>query len=259
MVGACRRYIDVNPVSTFTGYLIPAAVPCALTTLTLADIVIEHHSPPTEEPGALITLPELLDDPKYKAFFLKVPKTLKPLPGQKPWRVFIQQRTDGPWAKKEYERYADAFATIRKYLKDGRLHDGAIQSRGIAFGPPERTVKVVKNGRPVYHLRAGKKVLGSDGLPIQVTRTILWRPKLEASEETHTWCTYCRRPTVFRWFLSHHAVKASGLHGMVDVSDRRCTICGAREDYVRTTTATARPPHFDPRSYLNAKPSRTRR
>lgn len=207
----------------------------------------------------MITLPELLEDEKYKSFFVKVPKTVKPLPGQKPWRVFIQQRTDGPWAKKEYERYADAFATIRKYLKDGRLHDGAIQSRGIAFGPPERIAKVVKGGRPVYHERNGKRVLDAAGRPIQVTRVVLWRPKLDASEETHVWCTYCRRPTVFRWFHSHHAVKLSGLHGMVDPSDRRCTICGAREDYIRTTAKTARPPHFDPLAHITAKPSRTRR
>lgn len=208
----------------------------------------------------MITLPELLDDRHYREFFLKVPKTLKPMPGQKPWRVFIQQKSGGPWAKKEYERYADAFALVRKYLKDGRLHDGAIHSRGIAFGPPERVAKVVKGGRPVYHTgQNGKRVLGADGKPIQVTRTVLWRPKLDVAEETHLWCTYCRRPTVFRWFISHHALKASGLSDMVNPGDRRCTICGAREDYIRTTAGTARPPHFDPLAHHTVKRSRTRR
>jgi hypothetical protein len=185
---------------------------------------------------------------------------LKPLPGQKPWRVYIQQKIDGPWAKKEYERYVDAFALVRKYLKNGRLYDGTIQSRSIAFGPPERVAKVVKGGRPVYHTNSnGKRVLDAQGQPIQVTRTVLWRPRLGPTDEAHIWCTYCRRPTVFQWFLSHHAVKASGLSGMVDPGDRRCTICGARENYIRTTAGTARPPHFDPLAHLTAKPSRTRR
>ncbi len=207
----------------------------------------------------MITLPELLEDPKFKEFFLTTPKVLKPLEGQKPWRIFVQQRPDGPWAKKEYERYAEAFRTIRAYLKSNRLHDGTIQSRGIAFGPPQRTVKLVQGGKPVYHLRGGKPVVGSDGKPIQKTTTVLWKPRIEASDEPHAWCTYCRRPTVFRWFVNHHAVKTSGLQGMVDPGDRRCTICGAREEFIRTTLGTARPPHFDPLAHVNAKRNKTRR
>jgi hypothetical protein len=213
----------------------------------------------TEEPGALITLAELLDDPKYKQYFTTVPKTLEPSEGEKPWRVYVQQKSNGPWGKKEYVRYVDAFKTIRKYIKSGRLHDGTIQSRGIAYGPPERIVKITQGGRPVYHERNGQRILGADGLPIQVTKSVLWRPRIEPSEESHTWCTYCRRPVVFRWFLNHHAIKAAGLHNMVDTSSRRCTICGVREEFNRTVSTTARPPHFDPRAYLTAKRPRTRR
>lgn len=207
----------------------------------------------------MITLPELLEDPKYREFFLTPPKVLKPLEGQKPWRIFVQRDVDGPWAKREYERYADAFKTIRTYLKGGRLHDGTIQSRGIAYGPPQKVARVVQGGKPVYHTRAGKQILDSAGRPVQKTVTVLWRPKLDASDEPHTWCTYCRRPTVFRWFVNHHAIRTSGLQGMVDPGDRRCTICGAREDFVRTTVKTARPPHFDPLSHINVKRSKARR
>lgn len=207
----------------------------------------------------MISLPELLEDKKYREFFLKVPKTVKPAEGQLPWRVYIQREPGGSWAKKEHASYVDAFKTIRLYLKRNRLHDGAIQSRGIAYGPPERIVKITKGGRPLYHERNGKRVLGTDGKPIQVTETRLWRPRIEASEESHTWCSYCRRPTVFRWFLNHHALKASGLQDIIDKSDRRCSICGVREEFNRTISKTSRPPGFDPLAHVNVKRSRTRR
>jgi hypothetical protein len=207
----------------------------------------------------LITLPELLDDPMYRKFFLTVPKVYKPLPGGKPWRAFIRQRPDGPWAKKEFERYAEAFDLIKKYRKLGKLYDGAIQSRSIAYGPPERVARVVKGGKPVYHTRDGKRILGADGKPIQKTVTIAWRPKLEATEEAHLWCTFCRRPTVFKWFLSHHMVKTWNLHGLVDVGDRRCTICGAKEEFVQSTRVQAFSPDYDPLAYLKTKRIRSRR
>lgn len=206
----------------------------------------------------MITLPELLEDARYKKYFCTPPKMLI-IPGQKPWQIKVQLEQGGSWRKKEFATYVEAFNAIRPYLKDGRLYDGAIRSRSIAFGPPERIAKIVKNGRPVYHTRNGKRVLDNEGRPIQLTKVVLWRPKLDASEETHIWCTYCRRPTVFQWFTSHHALRTSGLHGMVDPSDRRCTICGAREDYIRTTANTARRPSFDPRSHLVASNRRTRR
>lgn len=220
--------------------------------------MIEHYPPLTEEPG-LITLPELLEDPRYKRFFLTPPKMLKPLPGQKPWRVLVQRRSGGPWAKKETDTYAAAFRIIKHNLGAGTLHDGTIQSRGIAYGPPLRIAKVTKGGRPVWHRRDGKLVLDSDGNRIQVTRTIEWKPKLDIADEVHDWCTFCRRPTVFRWFRSHHALRAAGLQDMADPSDRRCTICGARESFVRTTRSNARPPGYDPTNYLIKPRKRNRR
>lgn len=207
----------------------------------------------------MITLPELLEDARYKAFFTTPPKMLKPLPGQKPWRVMIQRKQDGPWAKKETETYADAFRIIRHNLRAGTLYDGTIQSRGIAFGPPVRIAKVTRGGKPVYHTRDGKRVLGPDGKPIQKTVVVEWKPKLDPSDDPHTWCTFCRRPTVFRWFRSHHALRKAGLQDIVDLSHRRCTICGAREDFIRTTLGNARPPGFDPTAYRIKPKKRNRR
>lgn len=207
----------------------------------------------------MITLPELLEDPRYKKFFLTPPKMLKPLPGQKPWRVLVQRKQGGPWAKKEFETYADGFRVIRHNLRAGTLYDGALQSRGIAFGPPVRIAKVTKGGEPVWHRRDGKIVLDADGRRIQKTVTVEWKPKVDPSDEPHQWCTFCRRPTVLRWFASHHALRTAGLQELVDPSDRRCTICGAREDFIRATRGNARPPSFDPLSYVTKPRKRNRK
>lgn len=203
----------------------------------------------TEEPG-LITLVELLEDARFKAFFQTPPKMLKPLPGQLPWRVHVQRQAGGPWAKKEVATYAEGFRIIRHNLRAGTLHDGAIQSRSIPFGPPFRIAKVTRGGKPVYHLKDGKRVLGTDGRPIQKTVKVDWKPSLDPTEDAHDWCTYCRRPTVFRWFKSHRALRSAGLQGLADPGDRRCTICGARESFIRSTLSSARPPGYDPVGYL---------
>lgn len=196
----------------------------------------------------MITLPELLKDPKYLEFFKTVPKTLVPLAGHKPWRLYIQKRADGPWSKKDFERYADAFRWLARCLKgEGNtpIHDAAIQSRGIAFAPPTRIAKVTKNGKPVYQV-------GSDGKRVQKTVIVRWRPRLDGMEEAHIWCPYCRRPTVFRWFRSHHALRASGMDGLVDPSDKRCTICGVREQFAVEVLPSARLPHYDPRDAVRS-------
>lgn len=199
----------------------------------------------------MITLPELLRDPTYREFFSKVPKDFKPAPGRKPWRLYIQQEVDGTWSRKDFESYADAYKVLVRYLKGGRLHDGAIQSRGIAFAPPQRIAKVTKAGKPVM-------VVGSNGSRQQKTITVEWRPRLSGDEEAHSWCTYCRRPTVFRWFKSHHAFRGSALADILDPSDQRCTICGAREQFVRSTLGTARPVNYDPRHVLRTSRRRNR-
>jgi hypothetical protein len=188
----------------------------------------------------LITLPELLEDPKYREFFLTVPKTTVPKPGHQPWRLLIQREAGGSWAKKEFEKYADAFRRLAPDLRGGRVHDAAIQSRGIAFAPPTRVARITKGGKPVYQV-------GADGKRVQKTVIVRWKPRLDRDEEPHTWCTYCRRPTVFRWFKAHHLIRGTTLDGLVDPGSRRCTICGVREEFVATTLGTARLPSYDPR------------
>jgi hypothetical protein len=213
-------------------------------TINLVGIASLHHRN-IDRGLYMLTLPELLEDKRYKEFFTTVPKVVV-RPGQLPWRLMIQQHADGPWAKKEFPRYADAFRLLARRLRDNTVHDGAICSRGIAFAPPQRIVRITKGGKPVM-------ARTSRGELVQKTAVSIWEPRLPLGEETHIWCTYCRRPTVFRWFRTHHLIKGTELQGLTDVSDKRCTICGARESFIRSTAGSARKPGFDPRAVVNVR------
>ena len=194
----------------------------------------------------MITLPELLTDSRFKSYFCTPPKQG---PSQSAnWRIYVQRTPEGRWLKKDFENYADAFRRLGRELKAGNLHDGAIQSRGIAYAPPQRIVAVTKGGRPVM-------VKNSRGEAQQKTAVVVWRPRLSADDEVHTWCPYCRRPTVFQWFLNHHSTRGSVLAGITDPSERRCTICGAREDFVRSVSKSA----WLPGQTFRPKPQRRKR
>lgn len=93
--------------------------------------------------------------------------------------------------------------------------------------------------------------------PQQKTAIVAWKPRLDGMEEEHIWCTYCRRPTVFRWFTAHHTLRNSPVAGTTDPTDRRCTICGVREDFIRSTQGSAHRPGYSiiPR----VKPGKRRR
>ena len=168
----------------------------------------------------MITLPELLRDEKYKAYFLKVPKLLSPNASQ-PWRLHIETK-EGKWLSKEFDTYPDAFRVLKKYLQAGKVRDAAISCRRQQFDPPTRVVRV-----------KGKFVKNSQGELQQVTRVVTWKPNLGAVEETerHDWCPYCRRPVVFRAVKVHHALSAKrlGVGISIDPEVPRCPFCGASE------------------------------
>lgn len=167
----------------------------------------------------MLTIHELLEDKQYKEFFLKQPQ-MPPIYRQQqksPWRVYIQRELDGPWAKKDLPSYTEAFKLFKRYKPD--IHDAAICSRAVAFAPPYRFVRIKGQYREV--VRKGKKE------KVQVTKLVVWKPQLPQEESPHRWCTYCRRPTVFRYFSRHHAF---GKEMSISQADLRCTICGIRED-----------------------------
>lgn len=161
----------------------------------------------------MLTIHELLEDKRYKEYFLKAPG-MPPVYRQQqmlPWRVYIQREADGAWAKKDLPTYVEAFRLFKKYRPN--IHDAAITSRSVAFAPPHRFVRI--KGKYVVH--KGKKT--------QVTKLVVWRPQLPPEESAHNWCTYCRRPTVFRYFSKHHAF---GNSMPISQEELRCTICGIR-------------------------------
>lgn len=171
--------------------------------------------------AAMITLPELLEDKAYREFFTTKPSSPPAHPlASPPWRVYIQRRLDGPWARRDFRTYTQAFKFIRPHLKT--CHDGAIQSKGVAYRPPGRLVRVTRNGAPIM-------VKMTDGTYTQKTKFVEWRPHLPEGEGVHHWCPYCRRPTVFRWFSNHHAFPKGSVF---DPSLTRCIICGASERLV---------------------------
>ena len=167
----------------------------------------------------MINIHELLEDPIYKAYFLeqpKVPWAKKPTM-TKPWRLYVMLKGTKTWRRKEFDTYADAFKYLRTLMKQGRISDAAIHCKRYAFDPPTRLAKI-----------RGKFKIGSDGKKRQVVKEVRWRERLHVDEiETHTWCPYCRRPTVFKYYTKHHALKSLG--GIVDSSVRRCCICGISE------------------------------
>lgn len=167
----------------------------------------------------LLTIHELLQDKQYKEFFLRAPAMPVVYRQQQmlPWRVYIQREVDGAWAKKDLPTYREAFALFRRYKPE--IHDAAIMSRAVAFAPPHRLVRIRGQYREV--VRKGKKE------KVQVTKLVVWKPKLPQEESPHQWCTYCRRPTVFRYFSKHHAF---GKNMNITQDELRCMICGIRLD-----------------------------
>lgn len=167
----------------------------------------------------MIPMSELVKDPVYKKFLQTKPE-LPPIVRSKkrqqspPWVVYVQREVEGPWGKKEFWKYSDAFQFLKKCLKL-KVHDAAINCKRYPSNPPTRFVRI-----------KGKYVIGSDGVKRQATTVVAWKPKLLPEDPDHEWCRYCRRPTEFKYYRRHKALKGA-FH--VDPSTRRCCICGASE------------------------------
>lgn len=167
----------------------------------------------------MIPMSELLKDRFYRSFLEKTPelpevaasKTKAKTP---PWVVYVQRDVDGKWGRRAFWKYKKALKFMLKYV-DAGAHDAALNCRRVAFDPPSRRVRI-----------KGKFVRGSDGVERQATKLVTWRlpAALAADEQEHHWCKYCRRPTVFKYYRRHKALKDLE---QVDQSVPRCSICGA--------------------------------
>lgn len=164
----------------------------------------------------MIPMSELVKDPDYRRY-LQTPPVMPRIARDSekykrpPWVVYIQKDANGPWGKKEFWAYKDAFKFMARHLKAG-AYDAALNNRRIGFDPPYRFVRI-----------KGKYVTGSDGERRQATKRVPWRPRLLPEDREHLWCRYCRRPTTFRYFRKHKAFGSQP----VDSTIKRCTICGA--------------------------------
>lgn len=168
----------------------------------------------------MITIHDLLEDSRYKEFFLQVPKAPATLPGMTPpWVLYVRFRGEKRWRKKEFSSYAQAFKLLKRLIHQGKVHDAAINNKRQSFPPPMRLVRI-----------KGKFVRGSDNVKRQATKFVEWSPKIPGDEmDEHKWCPYCRRPTVFKWYSRHHALPNIAKGVVIDASVRRCCICGASE------------------------------
>lgn len=162
---------------------------------------------------------DLVKDPTYRKF-LETKPSLPPVARSKklqvtpPWTVYIQVHVDGPWGKKGFWKYSEAFKFMAAWMRKG-CHDAAINCKRVHFGPPRKLVRV-----------KGKYVTGSDGKKRQATKYTTWKPQLGDGDPDHIWCVFCRRPTVFKYYSKHRVL------GSVLPYKRRCCICGASEQLV---------------------------
>jgi hypothetical protein len=179
----------------------------------------------------MLSIHDLLEDSRYKEFFCKVP-ALPPhmkVPEAKPYRLFVRYKGEDRWRTRDFHTYKEAFLKLKSLMP--RVADAAINSKAVPARPPHRVVKIKGKYQTT---KAGKFVLDAAGQKKQLTRIVDWKPRMPADEfQEHFWCPYCRRPTVFNYFVSHHALSNRKLGGMpLDPTIKRCCICGASERIV---------------------------
>lgn len=149
------------------------------------------------------TLRKQLKDPAFRAWMKKTPRKNR-RPGYKNWRVFVQKKKNGPWARVDFHTYEEALAFLLPKIEDKTFYDGAIASKWWTFKPPK--VRVKGSGSIKLHMPPG------------------------LDEPNAWWCPFCRRVTTFTWFKRHHNMK-SYLCGQT----KQCHICGAPMKWTRPT------------------------
>lgn len=168
----------------------------------------------------MITLSELLKDPTYKQFFLKIPQLpAHYTPTSMPWKLMVLKAGEEQWRTKRFGTYKEAFLALKKVLPNS--YDALINCPGLTWQPPIRIFKGRVKGK-----------FDANGKPIIVTRAEVWKPQIMADMATHYWCPYCRRPTKFGYYNNHLSMtkaRVGNRGSAVDPTLLRCAICGASE------------------------------
>lgn len=142
-----------------------------------------------------LTIHELLEDPHYAKWITMEPKiTVKG--SQAPWFIYAKRKKKGPWSRAEAPSYAKALEWLQAHLDE--FYDIVITSKRQAFRP---FVIRVDGTRDYWPCPPG-----------------------------YIWCTYCRRPTKFRYFTHHHALPR---HIPVVEYEKRCEVCGVRLKFIK--------------------------
>lgn len=151
--------------------------------------------------------------PAIKKMLQTKPPRLNVAPISPPWRVYARRTEQSGWARKDFPTYVAAYNFVK--VKLPLWHDVSITSKRQRFDPPSRIVRVTRGGRPV--------MVNTPNGPQQKTKVVPIKPP-----PLHTWCLYCRRFTIFTWFVTHHAHRGEAAL-LMDPSARRCCVCGIQE------------------------------
>lgn len=152
--------------------------------------------------------------PGIKELLTTKPPKINCPPVSPPWRIYALRTESSGWARKDFDTYKGAFDFWK--LKRKVWYDVSITSKRQSFKPPGRLVKLKRQGQPV--------MIKTPTGPRQATKLVPIKPP-----PGHLWCLYCRRFTVFTYFLKHHAFKTENQQLTYDPTERRCCVCGIRE------------------------------
>lgn len=140
----------------------------------------------------MLTLREQLQHKPFRLWTQKKPN-LKAVGTKPPWRIYVQREELGNWAFRDFATWEEGYRYLVKNLK--RWHDIALHCKRQPFQPP------------IVRVAGVRRAYSPAPAPFD-----------------HNWCGYCRRMTVFRFFINgrHPAI------GRCDPSEARCIICGFR-------------------------------
>ena len=162
-----------------------------------------------------ITIRELLKDEEYKKYLLTKPTLPPHYEGTKPWKLYVKLKGQPNWRAKRYATYKEMIVAFKKLLP--KIEDAALNCPALNFRPPIKNVRL----KGKYDIVRNKKV--------PAFRSVVWRPKLDADHDQHHWCSYCRRPTVFKILAARLHTKNGVL---LSEPKMRCSICSSSEDIV---------------------------
>lgn len=144
---------------------------------------------------------ELLRRTTFKQFTIA-----KPSFKSKSWRVYA--KVNGRWCTAQFDSWAKAlnYAIRRRW----DWEDWAVNCTSHETMPPR------------------VRIPSDDGVKLNMAMPV---------PAGHRWCGYCRRPTVFGFYRSHHAI-TSRVTGelrpaVISSSELRCSICGCRDAFLK--------------------------